>query len=155
MGTWLAAAGMAGMRQVVLRRSVACDDLPRALGYARPAMTPDDLERALAALGTTERSASSWRLTVAERTMTCLVDTEGDALRLVCPVAELSALSERDKDSLLEVSFHASLVARFAAFDGVVVAVWGGRLSTLDDSGLADAVAEVVALASCIADPER
>ncbi len=115
-------------------------------------MTLDELNGALAALGATERSESSWRLTVKassalRQTITCLADGREDTLRLVCPVAELTDLTEEDKDRLLEASFRASLSARFGAFEGVVVAAWGGRLSTLEPPELADAVAEVLALA--------
>ena len=115
-------------------------------------MTLEELDGALAALGATERSGASWRLTVdaspsLRQTITCLADDEGDTLRLVCPLAELEDLTEEDKDRLLEASFRASLSARFGSFEGVVVAAWGGRLSTLQPPELADAVAEVLALA--------
>ena len=43
---------------------------------------------------------------------------------------------------------------RFGAFEGVVVAAWGGRLSTTESAELADAVAEVLALASLLRSPD-
>ena len=118
-------------------------------------MTMDDLDEALSALGTTERSASSWRLTVdaspsLKQTITCLADAEEDTLRLVCPVAELDELNEADKDRLLEASFRVTLSARFGAFEGVVVAAWGGQLTTLEPADLADAVAQVLALSALV-----
>lgn len=121
------------------------------------AVTLDELNDALAALGATERSGASWRLSVdaspsLRQTITCLADGEGDTLRLVCPVAELESLTEQEKDRLLEASFRATLSARFGAFEGVVVAAWGGRLSSLDPQDLADAVAEVLALAILLSD---
>ena len=120
-------------------------------------MTLEELNGALETLGATERSGASWRLSVdaspsLRQTITCLADAAGDTLRLVCPLAELADLTEEDKDRLLEASFRSSLSARFGSFEGVVVAAWGGRLSTLDPPELADAVAEVLALALLLRD---
>lgn len=109
-------------------------------------MTLDELHAVLAALGAVERAERSWRLTAEGETITCLADPVRDELRLVLPVAELAGASERDKERFLEASFSATLEARLAAFEGVVVAVWGGRLSSADERAIGDAVAQVLML---------
>jgi hypothetical protein len=109
-------------------------------------MTLDELHSALSALGEATRTGTSWRLLIDGQPITCLADETRDELRLVLPVGELAARSEDERERLLAANFHASLQARFALFEGVVVAMWGGRLSALDAEALGRAVREVVAL---------
>lgn len=109
-------------------------------------MTLDELDRALAALGEVTRKEPSWRLVVDGQPITCLADDERDELRLILPVGELAAAGDGEAERLLAAHFHASLEARYALFEGVVVAMWGGRLSALDAEALGHAVRQVVTL---------
>ena len=107
-------------------------------------MTLEELPIALAELGSVEATGSAWRVTVDDRSITCLLD--GERLRLVCPVIEHAGLTPDDLERLLVASFDT--LARYASFEGVVVSLYRHRIASLEPDDLAVAFADVLRLAT-------
>lgn len=75
--------------------------------------------------------------------MYLISDTSHDRMRIISPIIEYPDLAEEVKDAMLKSNYSSALDARYAVSDGIVYSAFIHPLSTLNESQLQYAVAQV------------
>lgn len=90
-----------------------------------------------------EGENGQWQVTLGERSMLVVTQTEADRMRLVMPIKPASELSTEEVQSMMLANFHSTLDARYAVSNGVVVAAFIHPLSTLQERDARSAILQV------------
>jgi len=109
---------------------------PEAPADEAPEVTPemqaviDQMGEVITALdGEAERNGNNWQLTLEERMMLVVTDTNAGRMRIITPIAPVDALPEGAMERLMQANFDTALDARYAIGQGLV---WGAFIHPLD-----------------------
>jgi len=90
----------------------------------------DQMGEVITALdGEAERNGNNWQLTLEERMMLVVTDTNAGRMRIITPIAPVDALPEGAMERLMQANFDTALDARYAIGQGLV---WGAFIHPLD-----------------------
>lgn len=116
-------------------------------GPARPRTTQASLEAfVIQHADTSVGGGGVVQLLFQEIAMVVVTDTAADRMRIVAPVVEDSALTDKVRRRMLEANFHTALDAHYAMSDGIVYAVFIHPLSPLTEEELLSGLQQVASL---------
>ena len=109
---------------------------PEATPEEAPEIAPeiqavlDQMGEVITALdGEAERNGNNWQLTLEERMMLVVTDTNAGRMRIITPIAPVDQLPEGAMERLMQANFDTALDARYAVGQGLV---WGAFIHPLD-----------------------
>ena len=93
------------------------------------------------------RENNTWRFTLAERPVFLVTDPAADRMRVMSPVAQISALKPGMHERMLQANFDAALDARYAIAQNLVWSVFIHPLGSLTERDLLSGTAQTVTAA--------
>lgn len=108
----------------------------------------DSIAEVIAALDAeAERNGNNWQLTVDERMLIVVTDTNAGRMRIITPIAESSALPPEALERLMQANFDTALDARYAIGQGLVWSVFIHPLDSLTTKDFASGLLQTKSLA--------
>ncbi len=94
-----------------------------------------------------KRRGNNWELTHDDRTLLVVTDTGAARMRIISPIAEVSALPDAAMERLLQANFDTALDARYAVAQGLVWSVFLHPLDSLTTRDFASGILQTKSLA--------